>query len=302
MKVLLCFLQVIAIFGGPTAFAQTSTQKIKKATSNTGALKKKEKEVISKNLTPAEQQRLSSQKWSFILGTAAFRSLDEYSDYSGSLNGSLAYKVSPKLLITSGMSYEYLVFKQGGSFLVNEDDPRQFGISDLRIGFSMPRAINLPDYKSFINFSGNLFLPTSTNSRDASQFYAASLTAFMISFVTPRFLINSFTSLNHGYHEFEEANATGTLLNSPFGFRVGASLSYNLIKGLTAFTSYDINPRYEYSNGFRNIQSFSAGVQIAVTSKTYVSGSYFWRDQLISNDVVFDDDKSFYSVGIDYIL
>jgi hypothetical protein len=306
-------LSILALFlvFGLTAQAQNSSEslsnrtkaaKIRSAVNKTGTLKKKEKEVISKNLTPQEQQQLSSRKWSFIFGNSAFRSRDELSDYSGTLRGSLAYKLNSKVLLTSGLAYEYLVYKQGGSFLINEDDPRQFGIGDLRFGFSIPRSINLPKYKSFINFSGNIFLPTSNNSQDAGQYYLMNLTASMISIITPKFLVNSFASINHGSHQFEEANATGTALNSPLGFAFGGSLSYNLVKGLTTFTGYNISQRYEYSNGFRNIQSFSAGMQYAINSKTYLSGSFFWQDQFVTNDVVFDDDKSFYSISLDYIL
>lgn len=306
-------LTILALFMGfsLSAQAQSSSEsistrakeaKIRKTVNRTGTLKKKEKEVISKNLTPAEQQQLSSRKWSFILGSSAFRTRDEMSDYFGTLQGSLAYKLNSKVLITSGLTYEYLVYKQGGSFLINEDDPRQFGLGDMRVGFSIPRAINLPKYKSFINFSGNIFLPTSTNSQDAGQYYLMNLTASMISIITPKFLINSFASINHGAHQFEEANATGSALNSPIGFRVGGSLSYNLVKGLTSFAGYNVNQRYEYSNGFRSIQAFSAGMQYAINNKTYVSGSFFWQDEFVTNDVVFDDDKSFYSISIDYIL
>ncbi len=281
---------------------KASQRQILKTTSKKGVFKKKEKEVISKNLTPAEQLQLSSQKWNFIFGTSASRSRDELSDYFGSLNGSLAYQLNSKFLITSGIVYEYLAYKREGDFLVNEDNTRQFGVSDLRIGFSMPRSINLPELKSFINFSGNVFLPTSYNSRDAGQYYAMNLTANMISFLTPKLLLSSFGSILHGAHQFEEANATGTALNSPLGFRIGGSLSYNLVKDLTVFGGYNINTRYEYSNGLRTIQFFSSGVQYALNSKTYISGSFFWQDQFVTNDVLFDDDNSFYAIGIDYIL
>ncbi len=301
------FFLVLAFVGfaglGQNAFsAQTTKKTIKKTVRKKGALKKEEKEVISKNLTPAEQQRLSSKKWSFILGTSAFRSRDELSDYFGSVSGSMAYKVHSKLLLTSSLQYEYITYKSGGAFLVNQDNPRNFGFGDLRLGFSAPRIFNLPNIKSFVNFSGGINLPTSTNSLDAGQYYSSNFTVSMISFVTPKFLINSYSSILHAAHQFEEANATGSLLNSPFGLRAGANLSYNLIKGLTAFSGYDLNARFEYSNGVRNIQTFSAGLQYAFTDKIYFSGSTVWRDELISNDVVFDDDKSFYSIGVDYIL
>lgn len=264
--------------------------------------KKKQEEVISKNLPPSEQQRLSQQRWSFLLGTYTSRSLDELSDYSGTVSGSVTYMVKPGFLLSSSLSYEYLVYKDGGSFLVNEDDPRQFGINDIRVGFSLPRLINLPNIKSFVNLSGGVSLPTSQSSRDATQYFGASTTLSMISFLSPKLLLSSFTSMSVAAHQFEEANFAGTALNSPFGVSVGASLSYNLIKGLTSFANYSVNSRHEYGNGFRNIQSVSTGLQYALSNKIYLSGSYFWRDQFVSNDVAFDDDKSFYSLGIDYIL
>lgn len=276
--------------------------RFQKTMSQIGTLKKKEEKVINKTLSPAEQQRLSSQKWSFILSSGALRSLDEYSDYGGSLGGSAAYRLNQKMLITTSLGYEYLFYKRGGNFLVNEGDPRMYGLTDLRVGLSLPRVVSVPKLKSFINISGGLALPTSYSSQTASQFYAATFTASMLSFVSPKFLVNSYVSLLHAAHEYAEANATGTHLNSPLGLRVGATLSYNMIKDLTGFIGYDFNSRYEYGNGVRNIQSFSSGLQYALTSKIYLSGAFFWRDQFVTNDSVFDDDKSYYSLSIDYFL
>lgn len=307
MTVFFRFMLTVSLsFWLTTAWGQTlskSTNKtVQKATRGSGALKKKEEAAINKNLSPVEQQRLTSQKWSFILSSGASRSLDQYSDYGGSLSGSASYRLNNKVLFTSSLGYEYLFYKRGGSFLINEGDPQYYGLTDLRLGFSMPRVINLPQIKSFINISGSVALPTSQTSQRASQFYSSALTASMISFVTPKFLVSSYVSIQHASHEYEEANATGTALNSPFGTVAGATLSYNLIKGLTGFAGYNVNARYEYDNGFRYIQSVSSGLQYAITQKMYVTGSFFWRDQFVTNDSVFDDDKSYYSVSFDYFL
>lgn len=262
----------------------------------------KKKKALTTTLSLSEQQNLSTQKWSLLVGSSAVRSLDELSDYFGTLEISGTYKLNKKLLLVSSLSYEYILMKESGAFIVTEDDPREYGIGDLNIGITYPRAINLPQMKSFVNFSANLSLPTSTNSRDASQYFMSSFSASMISVLTPKLVLRSFTSLLVASHEFDDSDIFGNQVNSPLGLRYGFSGFYTLIKGLSAFSSFSIYSRYEYDENIRNIQSFSSGLQYAVTNKMFVTGAYFWRDQFESNDLAFDDDNSFYSIGIEYSL
>jgi hypothetical protein len=101
---------------------------------------------------------------------------------------------------------------------------------------------------------------------------------------------------------FDTANAMGTQPNSPFGVMYGLSASYVMTRRFIGATGYSQTLRYDFFGDWNIIQSASVRLIYNATDVLNLSVGYNWRDRMITNEPLFDDDRSNYIIGVGYVF
>lgn len=293
------------------AFAQSTTatpssqQENKSSISEADKKKKPIKNTnqsVAQGLSIAESMLLNQSPWGFFFNATATRGLDEYADTWTSVNElSVSYRINSASALGFGLGYETLIYEKGGKLFNNVDsDPGRFGITDFEVSYTRPKIWS--DKYNRLVWSSGLTLPSSR----ASQ--RNSLIAEISSSLALRYQPNSnliiTPSLGTYYSQFryDTASVFGSQPNSPFGAFMGLAGSYVFNRYLIGSVSYSQTLRYDFFNDWRTIQSASARVIVNATDTLNLSLGYRWRDRVVTNEPLFDDDRSIYIIGVGYVF
>lgn len=265
------------------------------------------RKILNKNTLTLQdaQTYFATTPWNFVLSTGIYRSLDELSDYYSSATVSGSYRINKGLFADFRLGYDTIFYSpHDKTFLFNSEsaNPRMYGLTDLRIGISLPSYITLEEMKSIVSFGSRLTLPTSTRSLDKSLVATLTTYAQMRTRLTPKLMSSVSTSLLLSHFRYDDADVFGYEVNSPLGVSTSLSLSYNLWKRVSTYMYYELYGRYDYDSNFDMIQTMSAGVLVPVTSKLQINFDYMWRDRVITNERLFDNTRSYYSLGLSYSI
>lgn len=274
--------------------------KVKKATRSDKA------QVLNRESMTLEEQQayFSRSKWNFVLGTGVYRTLDELSDYYSNYSISGNYQFRPGIFFNFSTGYSSIIYQDGGSFLVNNQSAsaEKYGLSDLTLGISLPGYLSLKKINSILTFGSDLRLPLSQASRDTSMHASLTTYAQLRTRLSRRWMSSFTSSLILANYTYDDADVFGYQVNSPLGLSNSIGLNYNFWRNLTAYGSYGLYHRYDYEGYIDNIQTISTGILVPATQKLYINFGYMWRDRVITNDRLFDNNKSYYSLGVSYSI
>ena len=290
-------------------FAQSSNPGGSANTSST-AKKQKAADIKSKNtnhavaqgLSIAESMLLNESPWGIFFNATATRGLDEFADTWSSVNElSLSYRLDSASALGLSLGYETVLYEKGGALFDNMDrDPGRFGITDLGVSYTRPKIWS--DKYNRLVWSSTISFPSSRFSQRNSLVIEGSTSLALRYQPSSKIIITPSVGTYYRQFRFNTSNAFGTQPNSPFGSFFGLSGSYIFSKHLIGAASYSQTLRYDFFNDWRVIQSALAQLIVNATDTINLSAGYRWRDRVITNEPLFDDDRSIYYIGVGYVF
>lgn len=257
---------------------------------------------VAQGLSIAESMLLNQSPWGFFFSTLASRGLDEYADTWTTVNDlSVSYRLNSWSALGVSLGYEALVYKHDGEFFNNEDtDPGRYGLTDLEFSFTVPKLWYTE--KARLVWSSALTLPTSRASQRNTLISELRTTLALRYLPNSRIIITPSLGVYGRYFEYDTANVFGTRANSPVGATAGIAGAYTFNSMLVGTLSYSQTLRYDYFRDWRTVQSATARLIVNATDVLNVSVGYNWRDQMITNEPLFDDDRSLMFIGVSYVF
>ncbi len=283
-----------------TTTAQNTTSAAKADAS--GKKAKNTNQSVAQGLSIAESMLLNQSPWGIFFNATARRGLDEYADTWASVNElSLSYRLDSSSALGLSIGYDSVVYEKGGSLFNNVDsDPDRFGITDLDISYTRPKIWS--DKYNRLMWSTAVSFPSSRSSQRNSLAFDVSSGLSLRYQPTSRIIITPSLSAYYRQFRYETANVMGLQPNSPLGISYGISGSYIITSKFIGAVSYSQTQRYDFFDDWRTVQSLSARLILNATDVLSVFVGYNWRDRMITNEPMFDDDKSIYMIGVGYVF
>ncbi len=277
-----------------TTKANVTDQK-KKPTKNTN-------QSVAQGLSIAESMLLNESPWGFFFNASAARGLDEYADTWSSVNElSVSYRINSASALGFGLGYEALIYKNGGSLFNNSDrDPDRYGVTDFEVTYTRPKVWS--DKYNRLVWSTGIVLPSSRASQRNSMLTEVRSSLAMRYQPNAKVIITPSLGAYYRQFRYDTANAMGLQPNSPFGTFIGLAGSYVFNRYLIASMSYSQTLRYDFFQDWRTVQSVTARLIVNATDTFNISFGYNWRDRTITNEPLFDDDRSIYLIGVGYVF
>lgn len=255
---------------------------------------------VAQGLTVAEINQQKESRWGFFFSTSVDRGLDEMADTLSSDNSlSLSYRLDKKSSLGLSAGYSTLLLKRDGDVFANEDaDPGRYGFNDTDISYIRPNIWS--DKYNRLMFSSGITLPTSRASNRASM-NASGRVAFSLRYrPTSRIIISPTVSSYLRHYSYDTSNAFGSSVNSYFGVGTSLSGSYIIRDWLVGSVSYGQTQRLDYNEDWKTVQFASAQLSITATDSLNAFVGYSWSDLVLTNEPLFDDDRSSIYTGVGY--
>lgn len=289
-------------------FAQSTTtdgaQKAKSSDSKKTDGKKKTNtnQSVAQGLSIAESMLLNQSPWGVFFSAAATRGLDEYADTWSSVNElSVSYRLDGASALGISLGYETLIYEKGGEIFNNTDrDPERFGITDLDVSYTRPNVWS--DKYNRLVWSSSVSLPSSRASQRNSLIASAATSLALRYQPNTKIIITPSLGAYYSQFRYDTANEMGLSPNSPVGTFGGLAGSYIFNRYLIGSISYSQTLRYDFFEDWQVVQAASARLIVNATDTLNVSVGYRWRDRTITNEPLFDDDRSIYIIGVGYVF
>jgi hypothetical protein len=263
---------------------------------------KKANQAVAQGLSIAESMLLSESPWGIFFNATATRGLDEYADTVTSVNDlSLSYRLDQNSALGLNIGYETLLYEAGGSLFNNSDrDPDRFGITDLDISYTRPKIWS--DKYNTLVWSSTLSFPASRASQRNSLTIEGSTRLALRYRPNAKLMITPSLGTYYRQFRYDTANAFGTSPNSPFGITYGLSGAYTFNSIFIGTLFYGQTQRYDFFNDWRTIQTAVAQLNANITNTLNLSVGFRYNDRVITNEPLFDDDRSIYYIGVGYVF
>lgn len=230
-------------------------------------------------------------KFTGTLGATVGQGYDEFSEAFG------IYTFSGNYILDTGsltLNAEYTHPLDGDT-----DNLNNWQLEDLEIVYNAPslkpvefgaRKINLrPRYA--------LFAPTSNASSKAGLRVRA--VASLIEYTSiSRFTFILSQSLSLSRHQFETVDQSGTIKNTPVSLSLAASIRATLIKNLMLTGTAFVVNSWAYDADYIPLTGLSSNLYYQATPTVGLTAFVSWRDRVLTNNSVFDDDASRMGLGI----
>lgn len=228
------------------------------------------------------------------MSATAFRGLDEFAEEGAYYEGVLGFYVNDNLRgdVTVGYSHP-----------LDLDAARtdRWEFEDVSLRLLKPSVWKSDSKAQNLALIGSLRVPTSGTSGDSGLYSAARVSA-QYSYRFGKFTLAVVPSLGLSLHEFETADEAGFIKNAPLSLGASSSLRYSITRKLGIVAGLGLTSLYDYDFNNRNIQNVSGSIQYAVNNKTFLVLGMRWRDRIITNNALFDDDASAATLTLVYSL
>ena len=224
-------------------------------------------------------------KWHGFVSTGYSRNRDQFSDGFYRTSFQLSYDLKPGRQVYANIAY----LRPDSRY---EDDVLRFGFSDLSVGLtqaafkwklSEKRAINCLAF-----FEGSA--PTSDRSRRASLLGLATAGLAMNTMVSKKLILTSSHSFSYGLYQFDTSNQLGTQYNAPYFVGNGLSAIVRLTNQLNWINGYSFTYLENFNGTVIKINGLSSTLSYIYTPKISFGTFARWRDRLVTNNQLFDDD------------
>ncbi len=231
--------------------------------------------------------------WTFAGSTSAVRGLDYYAKIYMSYSLSAIYKLKNRQSLSSSLSYS-------APLDGNVTFPEDWGVGNFSLSYTKSRAFKIFK-KGNTSFRASLVLPTSDSTKRSSSRGYLSLSV-PTSFMWKGTSLVVSPGLGLSSHKYKTANESGTRANSPLRIRMSLVASRMLYKKMSGYLSARYSTFTDYDFNFKQTQSLGVGLSVPVYKGASVTGGYSWSDRLLSNNAVFDDDRSNYFLSLSIVL
>lgn len=227
---------------------------------------------------------MTVSKWTSSAQLSYSKNQDYYSDAFTSLGLGVGYKIKPNWM-------SYLEAGYSTPISNNPEKTERYGISDVDLGLNVGQI-----YKNKYNFTvgatTSLTLPTSTISKNSSlnAGWSGGLTTS-----TPLqygFNVSSSHILFANWYRYETADEAGYSYNYPFGYSNSIALRWSK-KSFYVSGSFGLTYLKDFADTEINIQSTRAAIGYSLTK--IVSAEIYgrWKDRVLTNNSVFDEDNTY---------
>lgn len=256
-------------------------------------------ETISRSKISADNgDQFTLKPLSAMLTVFTDRGLDEYADtYGLNFGGSLLYEFQTNRVFGIELAYSSILKRPDGELLRSYDsNSDRFGFGDTKFSFTIPELWKSENYR--LAWLSKLTLPTSEVSRRASMQAEVSTEMQLEVKLTGWFALQPVSGMYYRQHQFDDADVAGTLVNSPFGIKYGLQSTLSPTQWLSLTALFSETQRLDYENRVKAIQTLSTTGTVSFSNKIKGFVSYLWRDEVITNDKAFSDDKANVSAGL----
>jgi len=238
--------------------------------------------------------KIKRPKWSASVSSTLFGTQDPASELGLFYDGVLGYFFNKNLRGDVTLSYSHT-----SDF--NASQPSRWQFEDISLRLLRPSIWKSKNSKWSSTLISRLDLPTSQTSQNSGQFGRLN---FSFQTVTrwKKFTFAFVPRLGLSWHEYETQDRDGVLKNSPLSGALSVSARYSLTKKIGFVVATGLTTLIDYDFNNQNVQVVSGSIQYLVNKKVFVSGGFRWRDRVVTNNSLFDDDASLMSLSIGYTL
>ncbi len=140
--------------------------------------------------------------------------------------------------------------------------------------------------------------PVSDTARNAFS-YGTLIGTLIGSLSEGRFTFIVSPSINLSYHEFDTANKAGTIKNIPLAGSIAATVRVTLVKNLFLTGSAFFYNGWDYDFNQIPVNGASSNIYYQVNPKLGLTAYVSWRDRVLTNNSLFDDETS--NMGLGFI-
>lgn len=233
-------------------------------------------------------------KWNVNVSASAFRSQDEFSETGLYYQGVAGYRFSKDLRGDVSVGYSHTTD-------FDAENPDRWQFEDITLRLLKPSFWKSEDRSVNVSLIGALDLPTSGTSLDASLYSRFRFSA-QATKRWKKFTFAAVPTLGLSWHEFETSDRDGFIKNTPLSAGLSISARYAATSKLGFLGSVAYTGLYDYDFQSRDVQTVAGSVQYLVSQKLFTSLTYRWRDRVVTNNSLFDDDATMFILSMGYTL
>lgn len=236
---------------------------------------------------------IKQSPYTYVVTSSVQRGLDYYSDLFLNHSFAFIYKGKSNDFFSASTSYSH---PSSGVATFPED----WGLEDLAFSYTKNNVFQIT-HDSRTTLRLGLSLPTSSTSQRATLIGRVSgflPTSFQ--FYGNNVVINTGISLSH--FRYDVADFGGLQRNLPLAIPLSFVVSRALYKNIFATINAGITQLADYDFNFIQVQSAGLTLTTQISPKFSVSGGYTWSDLRLSNNSLFDDDRSFYFLSLSFVM
>lgn len=233
-------------------------------------------------------------KWNANIEASLLRGFDKLSEEAAYYQALVGYSFSKSLKGNVMLGYSHPL--DGDA-----ENPDRWQLEDVRLQLTNPSIWKSESKAQNLSLVGSLSLPTSTTSQNAGQIFSSSIGA-RFSHRWSKFTFLASPRLVASWHQYETRDQDGYVKNSPLGLSFGLTLRYAVSRKAALLTGASLYSAFDYDFGNKNVQTVFGAVQYTLTKKSYLVLSARWRDRILSNNSLFDDDASMASLSFGYSI
>lgn len=234
-----------------------------------------------------------TDRWSLSVMAQAGRAMQEFSESYAYYAASATYMLD-KGSLTLNADYSHPV--DGVT-----DDTRPWRFGDPSITYNSPMLFDFNIFKQKFNVMSRIsyLAPASEASRNSSSY------GFLIGTMNAvssfgRFTLILSPSVFLSYHEYETADVFGFTPNSPLAVRGAATLRAQIIRDVSMTLTGFLHNFWDYESRSKLIQGVSSNLIYQVNTDLSVNAFVSYRDRIVTNNSLFDDDTVQTGFGIIY--
>jgi hypothetical protein len=166
------------------------------------------------------------------------------------------------------------------------------GFSDLSVGLTQAAFKLKVSEKKAINgiafFEGSA--PTSERSRKASLLGLATVGLAMNTMVSKKLILTTSHSFSYGLYQYDTSDQLGTRYNAPYFVANGLSAIVRITDQLNWINGYSFTYLENFAGTVIKINGLSTTLSYIYTPKISFGVFGRWRDRMVTNNQLFDDD------------
>ena len=238
--------------------------------------------------------KIKRPKWNAAISSTVFRTQDEAAETGLYYDAVIGYYFNKKLRGDVTIGYSHTT-----DFDAANPDAWEF--EDISLRLVSPSIWKSENRKWSATWINRFDLPTSNTSQNAGQLGRLRSTMQTVTRWN-KFTFAVIPTLGLAWHEFETTDRDGFVKNSPLGLSLSASARYAFTRKIGFVVAGGYTTLFDYDFDTTNVQAITGSLQYLVNKKLFTSINFRWRDRVLTNNSLFDDDTNLFSLSLGYTL